>query len=182
MSRLGKKPVPIPKGAKIALEESMVCVEGPLGKLERNLCPEVAVRVEGDKVVVERRGNSRHARAMHGTTRAHINNMLIGVTAGFSKRLLIAGMGFNAKLAGSKVTLSVGFANTHEFSPPPGVKIEVPQPTQVVISGADKEAVGALAAAMRAVRPAEPYNLQGIRYDDEIIKRKVGKSLAGGAK
>ena len=182
MSRLGKKPVLVPKGAKVAIDESMVRVEGPLGKLERELCPEIGVRLEGDSVVVERKGNSRHARAMHGTTRAHINNMLTGVTQGFSKRLLISGMGFNAKLSGNKVTLSVGFANTHEFTAPPGVKIEVPQPTQVVVSGADKEAVGSLAAAMRAVRPAEPYNLQGIRYDDEVIKRKVGKSLAGGAK
>ena len=180
MSRLGKKPVPIPKGAKIAVDSGRVRVEGPNGKLERGFGPEISVKIEGGFVIVARFGSSRHARAMHGTTRAHINNMLKGVTEGFSKRLLISGMGFNAKLAGNKVTLSVGHANTHEFAAPAGVKIEVPQPTQVVVSGPDKEAVGALAAAMRAVRPAEPYNLQGIRYDDEVIKRKAGKSLAGG--
>ncbi|MCA9268213.1 MAG: 50S ribosomal protein L6 [Planctomycetales bacterium] len=178
MSRIGKKPVPIPKGAKIALDGAVVSVEGPKGKLQWEHRPEIAVKIDGDanEVVVSRAGDDRKSRALHGTTRALIRNMLIGVTEGFEKKLEIVGVGYLAAVQGSVLQLRVGYANEVHKEIPAGLEVTCPDQTHVVVKGCDKQQVGEFAAEVRAVRKPEPYKGKGVRYQGEYVKIKPGKS------
>ena len=179
MSRVGKNPVPIPSGVTVDVKPQEVAVKGPKGNLTLPVRSEVKVSVDGDQVVVERTGSGadRQARALHGTTRAHIANMIKGVTAGFEKKLEIVGVGWNAKAQGKKLTLNIGFCHPVDVAMPDGVEVETPGPNQIVFRGADCQKVGEIAAVVRKVRPPEPYKGKGIRYDGEYVRRKAGKSF-----
>ena len=181
MSRIGKKPVAVPDNVKVVINGRDVVVESGKNKLTFTTTPQVGVRVDAQakEVVIERKGEDRFSRAMHGTTRARIANMIEGVTKGFTKELEVNGVGWTAKVQGAKVALNVGYADTREVEIPAGVKVEVQQ-NRIKVSGADKQAVGQVAAEIRSHRPPEPYNGKGIKYVDEQIIRKQGKAFAGG--
>jgi len=178
MSRIGKQPVVVPGGVSVESPQSgQVRVKGPKGELELALRPEVSVRVDGSQVLVERGGDDRASRAYHGMTRALIANMVEGVTKGYEKTLDIIGVGWNASVAGGKIVLNVGFCNPVEIAIPAGVQVNCPSNTQIVVSGPDKQAVGQLAAMVRSARPPEPYKGKGVRYKDEYVRQKAGKSF-----
>ncbi len=182
MSRIGNKPVALPSGVKVAVSgDRVVTVESGNKKLTMTHRPEVSVQVDeaSKQVVVTRRDDSRTARALHGLTRALIANMVTGVTTGFSRELEVNGVGWTARVQGKKVALNVGYADTREVAIPDGVTVEV-QGNRIKVSGPDKQAVGQLAANIRAQRKPEPYNGKGIKYVDEVIIRKQGKAFAGG--
>lgn len=181
MSRIGKKPVPVPGNVKVAVSGRTVTVESGKNKLAFTHATGVSVKVDDatKAVVVERKSDERVDRALHGLTRAMIANMVEGVTTGFVRELEINGVGWTARVQGAKVLLNVGYADTREVPIPTGVKVEVTQ-NRIKISGADKQAVGQTAAMIRSQRPPEPYNGKGIKYLDEIIIRKQGKAFAGG--
>jgi large subunit ribosomal protein L6 len=183
MSRIGKQPVVVPPNVKVEVQGNSVRVEGPKGKLAESFRPEVAVQFDAAKkaVVVTRRDDDRLTRALHGLTRSLIHNMVKGVTDGFERRLKIEGIGYQARKDKDKLILTVGFANAIEMRPPDGVTVDVPDPTTIVVKGADKQKVGQFAAEVRAARKPEPYKGKGIRYEDEVVRRKEGKSFAGGA-
>ena len=178
MSRIGKMPVVIPSGVKITLEGNHIAVEGPKGKLERDIHPEIDVVIEGDVITVTRPSDDKDHRSLHGLTRALINNMVVGVTTGFKKDLEIVGVGYRAAKQGNNLVLTVGYSHPVEMEPGEGISIEVPTPNRITINGIDKEKVGAFAANVRAVRPPEPYKGKGIKYDGEFIIRKAGKAGA----
>jgi large subunit ribosomal protein L6 len=183
MSRIGKQPIPVPAGVKFAITNGLVKVEGPKGKLEFTHHPNMAVKLDGGTVTVTRPNDDRQNRALHGLTRALINNMVVGVTKGYEKKLKIEGVGYQAALKGKAVELTVGFANRITHTPPDGVTVAVPDPTTILVSGADKQKVGQFAAEIRASKKPEPYKGKGVRYDGEVVRRKEGKSFAaGGAK
>ncbi len=180
MSRIGKAPIAIPSGVTVEKKGREVQVKGPKGTLAITLRPEVEFAVEGKEasVTLSGSGGARAARAYHGLTRALINNMVKGVTQGYEKKLEIIGVGWNAKAQGNtKLVLNIGFCHEVPMAMPTGVAVETPQPTQIVVKGADKQAVGEVAARIRAVRPPEPYKGKGIRYAGEFVKRKAGKSF-----
>ena len=176
MSRVGKRPVVVPQEVKLSLEDQVLSVKGPKGELNRRLNTEVEVKIEDDRIVVERRNDSKRLRALHGLTRTLIANMVEGVTNGFSKSLNLVGVGYRASKSGEKLVLAVGYSHLVEIAPPQGVEIEVPNPTLIVVKGYDKEQVGQTAANIRAVRPPEPYQGKGIRYSGEKVRRKAGKA------
>ena len=183
MSRIGKQPIAIPAGVKVAISNNTVKVEGPKGKLELAHHPNMKVASDGKQITVTRPdGEDRQNRALHGLTRALINNMVVGVTKGYEKRLKIEGVGFQAAAKGKGVELTVGFANRilHTPAPDSGVTVEVPDPTTIVVKGADKQKVGQFAAEIRASRKPEPYKGKGVRYEGEVVRRKEGKSFAAG--
>jgi len=177
MSRIGKLPVVVPKGVTVETGGQSLKVKGPKGELSIALRREVAVALEDGKVAVTTNGGGRAARAYHGMTRALIANMVEGVTSGYSKTLDVHGVGWNVAVNGRKVVLNVGFCHPVELTVPQGVDATCPSNTQIVITGADKQAVGQLAAAVRASRPPEPYKGKGVRYKDEQVKLKAGKSF-----
>ena len=180
MSRIGKQPVVIPAGVKVSVANGVVKVEGPKGaKLETAYHPNMTVKVEGSQILVTRPNDDRQNRALHGLTRALINNMVVGVTKGYEKRLKIEGVGYQAAMKGTGVELTVGFANRIVHTPPPGITVAVPDPTTIVVSGANKQMVGQFAADIRESKKPEPYKGKGIRYDTEVVRRKEGKSFAG---
>jgi large subunit ribosomal protein L6 len=183
MSRIGKQPVPVPDGVKVLVNERTVHVEGPKGKLEHTFLPIVKVEYDpnGKVVKVTRDGDERTSRAVHGLTRALINNMVVGVTKGYEKRLKIEGIGYQARSDKGMVVLTVGYSHPINLKPPTGVSFEVPDPTTVVVRGADKQKVGQFAAEIRAARKPEPYKGKGVRYEKEVVRRKEGKSFASGA-
>jgi large subunit ribosomal protein L6 len=182
MSRIGKQPIAIPSGVKIALASGTVKVEGPKGKLEFNFHPNMKVESDGKQILVKRPDNERLNRALHGLTRALINNMVVGVTKGYEKKLKIEGVGFQAAAKGKGVELTVGYANRilHTPAADSGVTVEVPDPTTIIVKGADKQKVGQFAAEIRASRKPEPYKGKGVRYEKEVVRRKEGKSFAAG--
>jgi large subunit ribosomal protein L6 len=180
MSRIGRKPVPVPAGVKISVVDTTVSVEGPKGKLAFTHKPAITVKYDeaGKELLVTRADDERESRALHGLTRSLIHNMVQGVTTGYSKRLEIVGVGYQAQLKkANTVALQVGFANQIVLEAPSGVSVTVPDPTHVVIAGADKQAVGQFAAVVRKVRPPEPYKGKGIRYEGEVVRRKAGKAF-----
>ena len=182
MSRLGKKPVPFPEKVKVSVSGSSVSAVGPLGTLNRGLPEGITAKVDGKTVLVSRRDDTPTQKALHGTWRKLVLNMVDGVNAGFTKELRIEGVGFRATLMGTKISMTLGFSHTVEYTPPAGVKIGVdPKQTTLTISGADKEAVGRVAAEIRLFKPPEPYKGTGIRYSDEHVRRKAGKAAAGAA-
>lgn len=178
MSRIGKKPVKIPGGCKIAVEGGVIKVEGPKGKLEQSLRPEVTIGVEGGNVLVARTEETRQGRAMHGLYRALIVNMLKGVSEGYVKKLEVVGVGYLAALAGKVLQVRAGFANEIQMPIPAGLKITCPDQNHIVIEGIDKQLVGQFAAEVRAIRKPEPYKGKGIRYDGEVVRRKAGKAVS----
>ena len=179
MSRIGKKPVVIPAGVTVNVAEgNVVTVKGPNGELKDTFNSRVTVKVEGAAVIVERSSDDKFDRSLHGLTRSLIQNMVDGVTKGFEKTLEINGVGYRAALAGNVLTLNVGFSHQVDMTIPEGLKVEVPAQTKIVIKGADKQLVGAFAANVRAVRKPEPYKGKGIKYSDEVVRRKEGKTGA----
>jgi large subunit ribosomal protein L6 len=176
MSRVGRLPVLIPAGVEVKVEGNVVEVKGPKGKVVKEMPREIKISVEGNKVVVTRSSDEKKHRALHGLTRALIQNMVIGVTEGFQKRLELVGVGYRAAKQGRKLVLTVGYSHPVEIEPEEGLEIEVPAPNKIVVSGIDKEKVGALAARIRSVREPEPYKGKGIRYEGEVIKLKAGKA------
>ena len=179
MSRIGKSPISLPKGVEVAEKSRTVSVKGPKGTLALDLRPEIDIKVDGGQVLVEPNGSGspRQARAFHGMTRALINNMVVGVSKGYERGLEIVGVGWNAQGKGKTLTLNIGFCHPVDLAVPEGCEVETPKPTQIVIRGADKQAVGQFAAKIRAVRPPEPYKGKGIRYVGEVVRRKQGKSF-----
>jgi large subunit ribosomal protein L6 len=176
MSRIGKLPVPVPQGVKINITPEAVLVEGPKGKLSQKYSPDIVIKHEGNSVLVTRKNDLKRTRALHGLYRNLVNNMLIGVSKGFSKALAISGVGYRAEMKGKNLQLSMGFSNVFEYPVPEGIKIDVESQTRVVVSGFDKVRVGQIAAEIRSIRPPEPYKGKGIKYDTETIRRKVGKT------
>jgi large subunit ribosomal protein L6 len=180
MSRIGRKPVPVPTNVIIAIADSTIQVEGPKGKLTLTYRPEIDVKFDqsGGQIVVTRHDDERTNRSLHGLTRSLVANMVQGVTSGYAKKLEIVGVGYQAQLKkANTVALQVGYANQVVLEAPPGVTVAVPDPTHVIISGADKQAVGQFAAVVRKVRPPEPYKGKGIRYEGEVVRRKAGKAF-----
>jgi large subunit ribosomal protein L6 len=179
MSRIGKIPVPVPAGVKIAVNDRTVGVEGPKGKLEQMLPAMVAVKFDepGKRIVVSRNGETRQHKAMHGLARALVRNMIEGVTKGYEKKLEVVGVGYVAAVQKNELQLRVGFANELKVPIPSNLKVTCPDQTHVLIQGADKQAVGQFAAEVRALRKPEPYKGKGIRYDGEQVRRKAGKAV-----
>jgi large subunit ribosomal protein L6 len=176
MSRIGNKPVAISAGVKIAVNGRVVNIEGPKGKLAFEHRPEVSVAINGAEVVVTRRDDERFSRALHGLTRATINNMIVGVTKGYEKKLEIVGVGYLAALKGKILQLRVGFANELQKPIPEGVEVTCPDQTHIIVRGCDKQKVGQFAAEVRSLRKPEPYKGKGVRYEGEQIKLKPGKA------
>ena len=178
MSRIGKKPVAIPDGVKVGVSQREITVEGKLGKLVWSHRPEVEVAVdeENKRVVVSRQADDRESRALHGLTRALIQNMVVGVSQGYEKRLEIHGVGYLGAIQGDTLQLRVGFANEIHKKIPAGLDVSCPDQTRVVVKGVDKQKVGQFAAEVRAVRKPEPYKGKGIRYEGEYVRRKAGKT------
>lgn len=181
MSRIGQKPVPVPSGVKVALAGRTITVEGALGKLTYEHRPEVKVTYDeaARQVVIERHDESRTSKSLHGLTRSLIANMVEGVTKGYQKSLEIVGVGYNARIQGRSLMLTVGYADVRSLDIPEGVSVEVPAASRIVVKGPDKQKVGDFAARVRRVREPEPYQGKGIRYSDEVVRRKAGKAFAG---
>jgi large subunit ribosomal protein L6 len=178
MSRIGRLPIAIPSGVTVEEKARKVSVKGPKGALELALRPEIDVKVEKAQVVVQpNTGDTREVRAYHGMTRAILDNMMVGVTKGYERKLEIIGVGWNAAVSGQKLVHSIGFCSPVEMEIPAGLVVEAPKPTNITIKGADKQLVGQFAAAVRAQRPPEPYKGKGIRYENEYVRKKQGKSF-----
>ena len=183
MSRIGRMPVTIPSGVTVKLGEgNEVTVKGPKGELIRTLHHDMNIKIEENTVIVERPSESKLHRSLHGLTRTLIANMIIGVTEGFSKTLEIAGVGYRAAKAGTKLNLTLGFSHPVVVEPPAGITLDAPAPNKIVVSGIDKEKVGAIAANIRSFREPEPYKGKGIKYEGERIRRKIGKAGGKGKK
>jgi large subunit ribosomal protein L6 len=176
MSRVGRKPIPIPKGVRVEKSNGVIKVSGPKGELTAQVHPRIEVEISSDQILVKRKSDARIDKALHGLWRALINNMIVGVTEGYAKKLEIVGIGYRAELKGKALVLYLGYSHPIIFIPPDGVKIEVPQPTNIVVSGIDKQLVGQVAAKIRSFRPPEPYKGKGIRYEGEVIRMKAGKA------
>ena len=177
MSRIGKMPIVIPKNVEIKIEEgNKLIVKGPKGTLERKLASEIDIAIENGEVVFKRANDLKHMRSLHGLTRTLVSNMVIGVTDGYKKTLDIVGTGYRAAKAGDKLTLTLGYSHPVEMTDPQGVESAVEGNTKIHVSGIDKEKVGQYAADIRAKRPPEPYKGKGIKYSNEYIRRKAGKS------
>ena len=175
MSRIGKQPVEIPDGVTVHVKPGSVTVKGPKGELSQVIDPDMTVSVDGGTLTVTRPTDRGDHRALHGLTRSLIANMVEGVTNGFEKRLQIQGVGYRAQLKGKALELALGYSHPVSLPAPDGIEFEVPQPTEVIVRGIDKQLVGEMAARVRKSRPPEPYKGKGIRYQDEHVTRKVGK-------
>ncbi|MCL1975310.1 MAG: 50S ribosomal protein L6 [Firmicutes bacterium] len=178
MSRIGKMPILLPAGVEVKIEGCTVEVNGPKGVLKREFPPSIDIQVEDGSLIVRRGSDVPKERSLHGLTRALLANMVTGVTVGFEKRLLLTGVGYRAAINGAKLALTVGKSHPVELDPGADLKVETPQPNTIIVSGIDKERVGAFAANVRSMRPPEPYKGKGIRYANEVIKRKAGKAGA----
>jgi large subunit ribosomal protein L6 len=178
MSRIGKKPILVPAGVKVAIDGQQVAIEGKLGKLNREVRPEIGVTYDeaSKSIVVARKNDDRQSRAFHGLTRSLLNNMVIGVTEGYEKKLEIVGVGYLAAVQGQQLQLRVGYANEVHKAIPQGLDVSCPDQTHVLVKGCDKQMVGQFAAEVRAVRKPEPYKGKGIRYQGEYVKIKPGKA------
>ncbi len=176
MSRVGKNPVVIPSGVEVKLTNGILTVKGPKGELSRPMHKDMNVAVEADAVTVTRPSESKTHRALHGTTRANIQNMIIGVTEGYKKSLELVGVGYKVELSGNNLVMSIGFSHQVAFVPPQGITFEVASATALSVSGIDKQLVGQIAAKVRGIRPPEPYKGKGIKYAGEYIRRKAGKT------
>jgi large subunit ribosomal protein L6 len=176
MSRIGRKPITVPSGVDITLDNSVITVKGPKGTLTRELHKDMKVTVENNEITVVRPSDNKTHRSLHGTTRSVVNNMVSGVTEGFAKSLELVGVGYRASKSGDKIVLNVGYSHPVEITPEAGIEFEVPSNTKIIVRGIDKERVGAYAAKIRSVREPEPYKGKGIKYEGERIIRKEGKA------
>jgi large subunit ribosomal protein L6 len=176
MSRIGKKPVVVPSGVEVKIEGNKVTVKGPKGTLSRDFHSDITIKLENNELIVERPSDHRTHRALHGTTRSLLANMVEGVSNGFSKTLELVGVGYRATKKGNNVVLNVGYSHPVEIAPEEGIELEVPSATQIIVKGINKERVGAVAANIRSVREPEPYKGKGIKYSTEKIRRKEGKT------
>lgn len=176
MSRIGLKPITIPAGVDVKVDGATVTVKGPNGSLTHNVHPNMTVAVEGSEIIVKRPNDEKENKALHGLTRSLIANMVTGVTEGYKKNLEVNGVGYRVQVQGSKLTMNLGFSHPVIMEAPEGIKIECPSANAIVISGADKQAVGQFAAQVREKRPPEPYKGKGIKYAEEHIRRKEGKA------
>ncbi len=179
MSRIGRKPVQIPQGVEVKLDGNHITVKGPKGTLERTLHEDMIIKSENNEIIVERPSEDKNHRSLHGLTRTLISNMVVGVTEGFKKNLEVNGVGYRAAKQGKDLVLNLGYSHQVIVSEIDGITIEVPNPNQIIISGADKQKVGQFAAEIREKRPPEPYKGKGIKYDYEVIRRKEGKAGKG---
>lgn len=179
MSRIGKMPIPVPAGVEFKVDDNnTVIVKGPNGTLSRDLHKDMIIKMDAGVITVERPSEQKEHKALHGLTRTLVANMVTGVTNGFEKKLEINGVGYRAAMQGKKLALTLGFSHPVEMEAPEGITIEVPQPTTILVKGADKQLVGHVAAKIREKRPPEPYKGKGVKYADEVIRRKEGKSGA----
>ena len=177
MSRIGKSPIPVPSGVDVTLDGRVVRVKGPQGSLEREIPGEITVRQEDSTIFVERPNDERQNRALHGLTRSLVNNMVVGVTAGYTKELEIVGVGYRAAAPSpTRLDLALGFSHPVAVDAPDGISFEVPVPTRIIVKGIDKELVGQVAANIRKIRKPEPYKGKGVRYAGEVVQRKAGKA------
>lgn len=177
MSRIGRMPVSVPSGVTVDIQQNTVRVKGPKGELVRTFDPDMQIGLEDKRVVVQRPTDHRRHRALHGLTRALLNNMVLGVSQGFTRRLEIEGVGYRAELQGKNLVLHVGYSHPVVMEPPAGIAFEIEKSYRaVIVSGVDKELVGEIAARVRRVRPPEPYKGKGIRFEGEYVRRKAGKT------
>ncbi|MCM3706673.1 MULTISPECIES: 50S ribosomal protein L6 [Cytobacillus] len=176
MSRIGKKPIEIPTGVTVTNDNNTVTVKGPKGELTRSFNQDIEIKVEDSVINVSRPSDAKDHRALHGTTRALLANMVEGVSKGFERGLELIGVGYRAQKQGKKLVLNVGYSHPVEIEPEEGIEVEVPSNTKIIVKGTNKERVGALAAKIREVRPPEPYKGKGIRYEGEYVRRKEGKT------
>ncbi|GAA0137968.1 50S ribosomal protein L6 [Paenibacillus sp. YSY-4.3] len=176
MSRIGRKPITVPSGVDITLDNNVITVKGPKGSLTRELHKDMKVTVENNEITVERPSDHKTHRSLHGTTRSVVSNMVSGVTEGFTRNLELVGVGYRASKSGEKLVLNVGYSHPVEITPEPGITFEVPANTKIIVSGINKERVGEYAAKIRSVREPEPYKGKGIKYEGERIIRKEGKA------
>ncbi|NLB51743.1 MAG: 50S ribosomal protein L6 [Syntrophomonadaceae bacterium] len=178
MSRIGKKPISLPKDVKFSVEGNVITVKGSKGSLSQQLPADISVQQEDDQLIVARPSDDKQTRAFHGLSRALIANMVEGVTNGFEKKLELVGVGYRAQMQGKKLVINIGFSHPVEVEPPEGIEFEVPAATKITVKGIDKQLVGNTAAHIRAIRKPEPYKGKGIKYENEVIRRKAGKSGA----
>ena len=182
MSRIGRKPIAIPAGVEVKIDNGLVTVKGPKGTLSQQIHPVISVAVEGNEIIVTRPNDEKEARSLHGLSRTLINNMVIGVTEGYKKELEVNGVGYRVQKQGDTLVMNLGYSHQVFVKEIPGITIEAPGPNQIIISGADKQMVGQFAAEVRAKRPPEPYKGKGIKYSTEHIRRKEGKAGGKGKK
>jgi large subunit ribosomal protein L6 len=178
MSRIGKKPIEIPGNVKIDIKDTHISVTGPKGTLSMDITGDIKVKVEGTELTFSRENEIKKNKALHGLYRALLMNMIVGVTDGYGKKLELVGVGYKAELKGNLLVMALGYSHPIIFSPPAGIKIEVPIPTNILISGIDKQLVGSIASKIRSFREPEPYKGKGIKYDTEKVRRKAGKTAA----
>ena len=178
MSRIGREPIDLPAGVEVKIDGQNIKVKGPKGELSMVAHPNMTVKQEGNVLHVTRPNDLKENRALHGLTRSLVHNMVVGVSQGYQKTLDVNGVGYRVALEGQKLVMNLGFSHQVFVDPPKGITIEVPNPNQIVIKGADKQLVGQFAAEVREKRPPEPYKGKGIKYSDEVIRRKVGKTGA----
>jgi large subunit ribosomal protein L6 len=176
MSRIGRKPVDIPKGIEVKIDGNKIFVKGPLGSLVQELHSDMIVKMENGKVIIDRPSELKKHKSLHGLTRTLVANMVEGVVKGFEKRLAIVGVGYRAQMQGPKLIMNLGYSHTVEFDPDPDIKIETPSQTSIIIKGIDKQKVGQVAAIIRSKRLPDAYKGKGIRYENEVIKLKEGKT------
>ena len=176
MSRIGLKPIEIPEGVEVKIDNNTVHVKGPKGELSRTFSEKMKINVDDKVVTVEREDDDKESRALHGTTRSLINNMVEGVSKGFQKELEIIGVGYRAQKQGNKLVVNAGYSHPVEIEQEENIEFEVPKNTEIIVKGIDKERVGAVAAKIRAIRKPEPYKGKGIRYKGEYVRRKEGKT------
>ncbi len=182
MSRIGKLPIAVPAGVDVKIDNNHITVKGPKGVLTRTLHKDIHIELNDGKIIVTRPSDEKNHKSLHGLTRTLVANMVEGVTKGYQKGLELVGVGYRAAKQGNKLVLTVGYSHPVEIEPEAGLEIEVPAPNKIIVKGADKEKVGMLAANIRAVREPEPYKGKGIKYDNEVIRRKVGKTGGKGGK
>ncbi len=178
MSRIGKKPIAIPKGVTVQVSDGEVRVKGPKGELSAVLHPDISIDVKPEEANVKVSATDNFHDALHGLWRSLLNNMVIGTTKGYEKKLEIVGVGYRAEMKGANIQMILGFSHPILFKPPKGIKIETPAPTNIIISGVDKQLVGQIAAKLRSFRPPEPYKGKGVKYENEYVRRKAGKAAA----
>lgn len=177
MSRIGKKPITIPAGVQVDIDsKNLVTVKGPKGQLQEQINKDIKINIENSELTVERPTNNKVHRSLHGLSRTLINNMVEGVTKGYEKKLQVVGVGYRAAKQGNKLTLNLGFSHPVEMIDPEGITVEVPTPNEILVKGINKQAVGNYSAKIREWREPEPYKGKGIRYSDEVVRRKEGKT------
>jgi large subunit ribosomal protein L6 len=178
VSRIGRKPISLPPGVEIKIENGVITVQGPKGVLSQSIPEDITIDQQAGELLVTRPSDAKRHRAFHGLTRALVANMVTGVTTGFEKKLEMVGVGYRAQLQGSKLVISIGFSHPVEVEPPVGIEFEVPAVTKITVKGIDKQLVGNTAADIRAIRKPEPYKGKGLRYENEVVRRKAGKTGA----